>query len=495
MYNDLINDMLSETLKPSYENIQVYLSSYSKSGDTKVVMIKQDILKFLIAVGEDDLYDKLQGFEYPGFKLCFPNHENRIVLNAFFPYTVPTANVDHKTSMGLGDRLGLATPGHIKALEGTEVFPIFAQQSIRELDMTKRTYEDVIDAAAFAVFQEGYKKGYGADGDHLKTKDDINKELSLGATMITLDSSEKIDNDVLNLSEDKLMAKYNTIDASIRSYYEDKYLNHEIPLEGFNDPIDKVQLMKDVLTYYKALDFIEEVYTEIISKYKDPLDFEISIDETSTPTDPISHYIIAKELQDRSIIISTMAPRFIGEFQKGIDYRGDLDSFRQDIKSHVTIAEHFDYRISVHSGSDKFSIFPIVAKETHGRFHIKTAGTNWLEALEVISENEPDLYRKIHTHALEKFEDATSLYHVTTNLSNIKPLNQVEDNDLPQYLQNDDARQLLHITYGYILRDQDDHGNFLLRESFFRALEDHSEAYKAHLDQHISKHLTLLELK
>lgn len=495
MYNDLINDMLSDSLKPSYGNIHVYLSSYSKVGATKVVMIKQDILKFLVVIGEDDLYHELQGFEYPGFKLCFPNHENRIVLNKFFPYTAPVANVDHKTSIGLGDRLGLATPGHIKALQGTEVFPIFAQQSIRELDMTGRTYEDVIDAAAYAVFQEGYKKGYGADGDHLKTKDDILKELSLGATMITLDSSEKIDNDVLHLSVDNLVAKYENIDASILSYYEDKYLDCKIPLDGFKDPISKVQLMKDVLTYYKAIDFIEEVYTEIISKHEDPLDFEISIDETSTPTDPISHYIIAKELKDRGIIISTMAPRFIGEFQKGIDYRGDLDLFREDIRSHVTIAEHFDYRISVHSGSDKFSIFPIVAKETHGKFHVKTAGTNWLEALEVISENEPDLYRKIHTHALEKFKDATSLYHVTTNLNNIKPLDQVKDSDLPKYLQNDDARQLLHITYGYILRDKDDQGKFLLREPFFKALDKHSESYKAHLDEHISKHLTLLDLK
>ncbi len=495
MYKELVQDLCHDALKSNYDNIEVYLKSASKVGKTKVVMIKQDIQKFLLATGDDELYQALHGYENIGFKLCFPDHENRLVLNRFFPYTVPVANITHKTSIGLGDRLGLATPGHIKALENTDVFPIFAQQSIRELDMTNRAYQDVIDAAAYAVFQEGYTKGYGADGDHLKTKNDIQKELDLGATMITLDSSEKIDNSILDLNEEELISRYEALDSSIRSHYEDNFLGKSIDLKGLCLTIGKVEFMKDVLTYYAALDFIEEVYDEIIVNYKKPLDFEISIDETSTPTSPVSHYIIACELRDRGIVISTMAPRFIGEFQKGIDYIGDLDRFTTDIKSHVAIAEHFGYRISVHSGSDKFSIFPIVSKETHGRFHVKTAGTNWLEALHVISEWEPTLYREIHTHALEKFDDATKLYHVTTNLSNILPLDQVDDKDLPDYLLDNDARQLLHITYGYILNDKDEEGDYLLRERFFMALEDHSEAYKDYLDKHISRHLELLNLK
>lgn len=495
MYKELVEDLRHDALKPDYDSIHVYMNSITKVGKTKIVMIKQDIQKFLLATGDDELYQALQGYENIGFKLCFPDHRNRLVLNRFFPYTAPVANITHKTSLGLGDRLGLATPGHIKALKHTDVFPIFAQQSIRELDMTGRSYKDVIDAAAYAVFQEGYTTGYGADGDHLKTKDDILKELALGATMITLDSSEKIDNTILDLNADDLISRYKALDSSIRSYYEDKYLDKTTSMDGLTLTIGQKELMIDVLTYYVALDFIEEVYHEIIVKYELPLDFEISIDETSTPTSPGSHYIIANELRDRGIVISTMAPRFIGEFQKGIDYIGDLEMFTKDIKSHVAIAQHFGYRLSVHSGSDKFSIFPIVSKEAHGHFHVKTAGTNWLEALHVISEQEPDLYREIHAHALKKFKEATKLYHVTTNLSNIKSLDQVTDNNLPDYLLNNDARQLLHITYGYILTDKDEFGNYLLRERFFLALEKHNEAYKDHLDKHISKHLQLLNLK
>lgn len=495
MYNELLIDLNNHSLRPQYEGVKVYPSSFSQAGKTNLVMVKENAEKFLFASGKDELYRALSGEEKEGYKICPANHENRIVLNRFFPYTEPVANTEHKTSIGLGDRLGLATPGHIRAVKDTSVFPIFAQQSVRELDMTARKYEDVIDSAAYAVFQEGYKKGYGADGDHLKTKEDILKELELGATMITLDSSEKIDNTILNLTDAELGTKYADLPESIRTYYEGKYLNESVSLGTLTFKIDRVQLMRDVLTYYAAMDFIKEVYDEIIVDDMKALDFEISIDETSTPTSPVSHYIIARELKDRGIVISTMAPRFIGEFQKGIDYIGGLDEFREDIRSHVAIAEHFGYRISVHSGSDKFSIFPIVAEETHGKFHVKTAGTNWLEAVEVISENDPALYRDMHFHALRKFSDASKLYHVTTNLANIPDLERVSDKDLPNYLKNDDARQLLHITYGYILRDKDESGDFILRDRFFEALEKHSESYTKHLDEHISAHLVQLKLK
>lgn len=495
MFNALINDMKNENIKSEYGPIKVYERSFSTSGKTKVVLVKIDSQKFLVAVGIDEFYNELQGFENIGFKLAFPTHENRLVLNKFFPYTAPVANVEHRTSVGLGDRLGLATPGHIETLRDTDVFPIFAQQSVRELDMTGRTYEDVIDTAAYAVFQEGYKKGYGADGDHLKTKEDILKELKIGATMITLDSSEKIDNTIITLDQEAIAKKYSELDESIKSYYEGKYLDKNIGIDGLQMKISKEELMTDVLVYHSAMDFIEEVYKEIIVNFERPIDFEISIDETSTPTTASSHYIIANELKDRNIIISTMAPRFIGEFQKGIDYIGGLDEFRRDFKNHVAIANHFGYRISVHSGSDKFSIFPIVAEETNGRFHIKTAGTNWLEAVTVLSETEPELYREIHEYALKKFDAATKFYHVSTNLGNVPELSTVADEDLPGYMKNNDARQLLHITYGYILQDKDENGNYVLRDKFFNALEKHSDEYRAHLASHIGNHLKLLKLK
>src|SRR5690606_12602301 len=113
----------------------------------------------------------------------------------YFDYTKPRAFGTKIATIGLGDRLGLASPGHIKTIAGRNIRPILAQQSIRELNLTNRTYEDVLDAAAFAVFQEGYKDGWGADGDHLKTTADIEYALGLGFSMLTLDASEHIDNE------------------------------------------------------------------------------------------------------------------------------------------------------------------------------------------------------------------------------------------------------------------------------------------------------------
>ena len=103
--------------------------------------------------------------------------QNAKVLRSVVPWTAPQAFGREGISMGLGDRLGLASPGHIKAIRHTRVRPVLAQQSMRELDLTQRTYQDVLDAATWAVFQEGYQAGYGADGDHLKKVEHIQAAL------------------------------------------------------------------------------------------------------------------------------------------------------------------------------------------------------------------------------------------------------------------------------------------------------------------------------
>ena len=86
-----------------------------------------------------------------------------------------------RSSIGLGDRLGLATPGHVRALRaaGTSLAPVLAQQSVRELDRTGRTARDVLDAATWGAFAEGWRDGYGADADHLKTPEDVDRFAAL----------------------------------------------------------------------------------------------------------------------------------------------------------------------------------------------------------------------------------------------------------------------------------------------------------------------------
>lgn len=472
--------------------VVVYPRSLEEAQGTKLLMVKNGYDKVLVAAGEGPVYNDLQGEEQDGGKICPLSHENRLVLNKYFDYTVPRAFGTQISTIGLGDRLGIASPGHIQTIRGRNIRPILAQQSIRELALTGRDYNQVVDAACYAAFQEGYKDGFGADGDHLKVEADIQMALGMGFTMITLDCSENIDNTVEGSTPEAIEDKYLALPEAVRKHYESKYLDQSFNVGAHVCRFDRASLMKDVLIYGEAIQFMEHVYRTYIVTAGREVDFEISIDETATPTNPESHFLVAKELYDRGMTIYSMAPRFCGEFQKGIDYIGDIAQFEKELAVHAAIADHFGYKLSIHSGSDKFSVFPLVAKYTSGRFHVKTAGTNWLEAVRTVAKANPSLYRKMHQYALEHFEEAKAYYHVTTDISAIKPLDQVSDENLHEYMNENNARQLIHITYGILLQAKDESGNPLFKTEFYHTLSDKEDEFYGALASHIGRHLDLL---
>lgn len=476
----------------SSPDVKVYASSYTQVGNTSLLMVRTTAGKKLIAAGEGELYDQLIGENVDGGKVSSLSHENRLTLNRFLPYTAPQAFGTQVATMGLGDRLGIASPGHIQTIRGKDIRPVLAQQSIRELALTGRTYEDVLDAAAYAVFQEGYKDGYGADGDHLKKEEDIEYALRLGFTMLTLDCSENIDNTIESMSEAEIAAKYEQLPASLRNHYEKRYLETAANVPGATLSYTRQALQKDVLIYDAAINFMEAIFRKYIATLDRAVDFEISIDETATPTSPEAHYLVANELRDRGVTIFSMAPRFCGEFQKGIDYIGDIAQFERELASHAAIAVHFEYKLSIHSGSDKFSVFPLIGQYTNGLFHIKTAGTNWLEAVRVVAKVNPSLYRRMHQYALDHFSEATAYYHVTTDINAIVPLGEVSDADLPDYMEENNARQLLHITYGLLLQSKNADGSKQFADEFFQTLAEQEDAFAEGLRYHIGRHLELL---
>ena len=115
---------------------------------------------------------------------CPLSHANAVKLRELLPFTKPVLlGIDN--ALGLGDRLGLAGPGHLRAMIGSAFSPMLAQQSIRELERTERTPEEVLDAATWAVLQEGYTGGFGADADHLKTTAHLDMMAQAGYTMFT----------------------------------------------------------------------------------------------------------------------------------------------------------------------------------------------------------------------------------------------------------------------------------------------------------------------
>jgi hypothetical protein len=474
-----------------YSGFEIYEKSINNIDSTVVFMAKsgagfsgEDFLVIASNGGKTGSQLGFKGEDLGGGKFrAGLIHENADVLRRLFPFTSPARGLKKIKSFGLGDRLGIATPGHIDLFEKKDVFPFFAQQSIRELNLTNRTYEDVLDAATFAVFREGYKKGFGADGDHLKTPEDIQYALSLGFTMITLDCSEHIKNDVTPENA-----------PAADKHYADKYLNKTFNIEeGVTLVFNERELAQCAAVYSGAISFAADMYSRFLAGGRYDADFEISIDETVSVTTPLQHFFVASELLDAGVSFATIAPRFCGEFQKGIDYIGDTAQFEKEIKVHAAIARHFGYKLSIHSGSDKFSVFPAIGRETRGNFHVKTAGTNWLEAMRVAAMTDPSLYREIHAYALTAFAEARKYYHVTTDLSRIPDISTLKDDELKRLFENNEARQLIHITYGLILSKKAPDGSFTFKEKLYKLWKEHEGEYRDALVKHIGKHLELLQ--
>ncbi|MBT3274805.1 MAG: hypothetical protein HN368_16740 [Spirochaetales bacterium] len=413
--------------------------------------------------------------------------ENYLHLKERFPFIEPVSLRTRRTTIGCGDRLGLATPGHLKACAGYDVTPVLAQQSIRELMLTGRTYKGVVSDAAFLVFQDGYTGGYGADGDHLKTIEDIDIALSAGMPMITLDLTEVMNPEPAEWSDSRIESEYVKLSEQTRKRIDADYCGKSFSVGSGSITISPIEAKRCALMYWSALDFSSKVDSHIRKRRGDAYDLEISIDETTAPTVPAHHLFIARELSRREVTVNSLAPRFIGEFQKGIDYIGDIPTFEEQFKTHCEISrENGNYKISIHSGSDKFSVYPIIGRHTDLRLHLKTAGTSWLEAIRTIVKADPDFYRVMHKKAYQHFGEATKLYHITADLGKIPALDRVKDSDLGNYLIQDESRQLLHITYGGLLHDKD------VRDKFFSTLAVHENLHYKTVAAHIEKHVRLL---
>jgi len=454
------------------KNVQIWMCGGS-AGETLAVR------------GEGPAYASFSGAEENGVKYCVLSHENRLALNECVPWTKPSALGTDGITIGLGDRTGLFGAAQLEAIEKSEARPVLAQQSLRELSLTGRTYQDVIDCASFAVFKRGWTKGWGADGDHLKRFEAIENALNAGCSMITLDCSEVLKKAPANPAA--LEKAYGEFDRHLRADYEALYLkNGNACPQGV--AFTKESLMKSALVYHDAISLAMRVYNELIEPLERKIDFEISLDETEEVTTYEGHCFVASELKRHRVAITSLAPRFVGEFHKGVDYKGSEKAFSENLRVHAAIAKRFGYKISIHSGSDKFSIFPMVAEITEKRFHLKTSGTSWLMAAKAIAELDPQLYREMHRCALKHFEEARAYYFVHADPAKVPDVATLSDRQLPTLFDADDSRQLIHITYGFMFSDP------ALKERIFSALKANKEKADDVVRANILKHLNALRI-
>ncbi len=485
------------------EVIHIYNQSLQVLDNITFLMIKTYAGRAIICFGDNTPKDLLGdeatiqlNDKFIKTKMCPCIHENAVAIRKIFKWTSPQC-AGLKTSFGAGDRIGLATPGHIRALKNYDIFPVLAQQSIREMSRTIRSAEEVMDDATWGVFQEGFTGGFGSDADHLKTEQDIRDTIEAGFTGFTVDPSDYINNkaDIVDLYEienlfislfdenDELaefIGKYNGKDIVINS--KDRKLSLKITEE---------QIKRLAVKYLPAIRFtIWSYYIIKTIKKEEAFDFEMSVDETETPTTIAAHYMIVNELTQAGVKLTSLAPRFVGEFQKAIDYIGDLNEFRDQLIDHVAVSDFWGpYKTSIHSGSDKFSIFPIVNQVTNGLFHEKTAGTSYLEALRVVCRYDTKLFREIVKFALEKFEKERHSYHITTDLSRIPVPEKLADPQLEILLNGNDSRQVLHVTFGAVLTAKDKEDEYLFREQILNVIDKHEEEYYKILAKLFCAHL------
>lgn len=402
-----------------------------------------------------------------------------------------------KRSFGFGDRLGLATPGHLAALKGSGFAPIFAQQSIREMERTKRTPEEVMKAAQDALQTAGFNEVWGADADHLKTPEDVQRTAQAGFCFFTIDPSEFVKNDADTMSEQDLerevesMVKDQTLEAPD---WGARYLHGAFDIaEGVVLSFDRESLLRAAVKYGRAIAhsaFMAGVIEkEVAGK---PFEIEVSVDETDSPTSSLEHLFFGLELKRRGVKVVSLAPRFIGEFEKGIDYRGDVKRFEIALKEHVAVARHCGpYKISVHSGSDKFTVYPVVGMVCGDLLHVKTAGTSYLEALRAVGRVEEGLLREIAEYSRDRFATDRKSYHISTSNEEVASL--VWGNDLEEVLLNErPGRQMLHVTFGSVLTVGQRSSGQTFKEAILGVLNSHPDLHAEVLQEHLGKHLRLL---
>jgi hypothetical protein len=221
-----------------------------------------------------------------------------------------------------------------------------------------------------------------------------------------------------------------------------------------------------------------------------PFDLEVSVDETDTPTTPAEHIFVATELRRLGVRWVSLAPRFVGRFEKGVDYIGDVAALDSDIRVHAAIARAFgSYKISLHSGSDKFSIYEAAVAHTRGVVHLKTAGTSYLEALRAVAESSPALFRAIYGFARGRYDQDRASYHVSATVASAPEPASVADADLAALLEDFHTRQILHVTFGSVLTARHADGGFVFADRLRSILQDHPDVYAECLERHFVRHL------
>ncbi len=358
-----------------------------------------------------------------------------------------------------------------------------------------------MDDAMTAAASEGWTGPIGADADHLKTPEDVDVTAAVGFTFFTIDPSGDVDQKADDYDETMLREKFESAQETAPWYGE--YLNDTIQLPTGNQiDLTEEACMRAAVKYgaaiQRALDLGDHIKSVNESAGQD-YEIELSVDETDQPTTLAEHYIIADQCIKGGMKLVSLAPRFIGELEKGVDYKGSVDALEASLNDHASIADLLGpYKLSLHSGSDKISMYTALARATKGLFHVKTAGTSYLEAIRVVARHDEGLFRRIVNFARERYDTDKATYHVSATNAAVPPAADLDATKLEQvYLERwqdvpqglgftEPGRQILHCTFGSVLTSEE------FGPAVYSVLESHPETYKEVLADHFCRHLDAL---
>lgn len=371
-----------------------------------------------------------------------------------------------KFTMGVGDRFGREGEAQLAALmrarkEGIAVSPVW-NKSFREHSIIHTEPSSVRQAADAAVAAMGWSFPYFVDADHInfKTVDGFIPS----SDFFTLDVASAIGTEADPAAVKAFVAKYSSWCG-------------ELPVEGLATPLLIIHdLLENVARKYLfAVQEAGRIYRRIAQE-KGAAQFvtEVSMDETMTPQTPPELLLILAAIADEGIPAQTIAPRFSGRFNKGVDYVGNVAQFAQEFEADVAVVRLAcsrlklpgNLKLSVHSGSDKFRIYgPIhkILKKTGAGLHLKTAGTTWLEEVIGLAEAGGDglvIAKEVYGAALGRFDELCGPYAEVINIdpAGLPSAEQVAHWDSATFVAalrhdqtsagyNPNLRQLLHVGY------------------------------------------------
>ncbi len=371
-----------------------------------------------------------------------------------------------KYSFGIGDRFAQQGKAQLKAFfmaaeAGIEVTPVW-NKSNREHQIIHTDPADTRYEADVAVKETGWKGSYFVDADHINLGN-VDRFID-HSDFFTIDVADYIGKEADKESVDRFL--------SDNSKYQG-----DLKIPGIEKPFPvSPELLKIIANkFLYATQEASKIYMHIASK-KGIGNFitEVSMDEVDEAQNPVELFFILSSLGKLGVPVQTIAPKFTGRFNKGVDYEGDVEQFGKEFEQDLLVIDFAikefglpaSLKLSVHSGSDKFSIYPVIAEliRKHDKgIHIKTAGTTWLEEMIGLALSGPEalsLAKSIYAKAYERREELCAPYSTVIDIkeSELPSPSKVETWSSSQFadslrhipghpLYNPSFRQLIHVGY------------------------------------------------